>query len=344
MESFWGLRPLISHMSQDKLRVYITVDTETSMGGAWRNPKFAPLPLERTVFGEHKGRLYGIPLLMDILEEYGFRATFFTEVFCADIVGRDELKKVFQCIQDRGHDAQLHLHPTYKFYADFLAGGPRRETDLMFQLSAEEQRELIGQGMRLFAEMTGKLPRAYRAGCYGASEVTLKALHANGIEIDSSYNLAYLGSTCGFQTPALNAPTVIEGVYEFPVTVFRVTGTSGYKPLEISAVSRREVLGTILSLKASGCRDAVLSLHSFSLLKNRGERYDNCLPDRIVIQRLRNLCSSLAILRDEVEILVFGDLPLQSIPVSQRHPIPSMGLMRPAVRKLVQGLNRLAWI
>jgi hypothetical protein len=28
-------------MARDKLRIYITVDTETSMGGAWTNPAYS---------------------------------------------------------------------------------------------------------------------------------------------------------------------------------------------------------------------------------------------------------------------------------------------------------------
>src|SRR5262249_14844179 len=145
------------------------------------------------------GQFYGIPLVMDILDEHGFKGTFFTEVLCAPIVGEDQVARVFETILKRGHDPQLHLHPTYRFYRDFKEGQPRRETDLMFQLSPEEQRQIIGEGVGLFRSLCGRPPRAYRAGCYGAAESTLAALCEHGIAIDSSYNLAYLGYTCGFQ-------------------------------------------------------------------------------------------------------------------------------------------------
>src|SRR5579872_2276138 len=191
-------------MATGKMRVYFTVDTETSMGGAWRNPHYSPLPLERSMLGLYNSRFYGIPLLMDILEEYGFRATFFTEVFCAYLVGFEEVEKVFRQIRERGHDPQLHLHPVFRFYRDFLQGMPRREIDLMFRLSSDEQRALVREGVELFCQLNGKPPRAYRAGCYGASEVTLRALRENGVKIDSSYNLAFLGKTCGFQVSPLN--------------------------------------------------------------------------------------------------------------------------------------------
>jgi hypothetical protein len=280
---------------------------------------------------------------MDILEEFGFRATFFTEVFCGHLIGYDQVEKVLRAIIDRGHDAQLHLHPIYHFYRDSLAGGLRREIDLMFQLSESEQHDLIGEGVALFRKLSGVSPRAYRAGCYGGSETTLRVLKSHGIEIDSSYNLAYLNLTCGFQTPFLNSPVMIEGVREFPVTVFRVPG-SGYKPLEISAVSVAEMMGTIQQLRQAGCRDAVMVLHSFSLLKNQGLRYEGRRPDHIVIRRFRKLCAALAALRDEVEVKTLGTVDLPACALGQPQLAPAVGVMWPMVRKFVQGVNRLPWI
>lgn len=331
-------------MANGKLRVYFTVDTETSMGGAWNNPAYSPLPLERSVFGLHNSRFYGVPLLMDILEEYGFRATFFTEVFCAYLVGFEEVEKVFRQIRTRGHDPQLHLHPVFRFYRDYLRGMPRREIDLMFRLSPEEQHDLVREGVQLFRQFNGKPPRAYRAGCYGASEVTLKALRQNGVEIDSSYNLAYLGKTCGFQTSPLNAPSMMEGLHEFPLTVFQGPAISGPRMLEIHAVSVTEILATIRAMQGAGCQDVVLSLHSFSLLKNLGIRYANYRPDHIVIRRLRKVCAALRDLRDEIEVQVMGEVNLSSIPVPQPQIVPSLGWLKPGMRTMVQLVNRIPWV
>lgn len=326
-----------------KLRVYFTIDTETSIGGAWDTAGPA-LPLGPTVFGESGSRQYGIPLIMNLLEEHGFRGTFFVEVFCSYHLGADEVARVFECIRERGHDFQLHLHPVHRFYWEFTQGGPRRERDLIFQFSPEEQRALVRDGVRLFEQMCGKRPRAYRAGCYGASEVTLGALRDNGILIDSSYNLAFLGQTCGFQQHQLNAPCVVEGVAEFPVTNFRSVLGGGYKPLEISAVSVPEIIQTIRQLQRGGCKDVVLVFHSFSFLKRRGERFAQARPDRIVIRRFRNLCRELAAMRDEVEVSVLGEVDLSSAGEPQPQVIPDMDWFRPTVRKAVQALNYIPWI
>ena len=136
-------------MPDDKVRIYFTVDTETSLGGSWWNAA-GPLPLARTIFCENGEGSYGIPLIMDILEGHGFQATFFVEVFCSYLLGAEEVSKVFQCIQKRGHDVQLHLHPVQRFYRDFVQGQARREQDLMFQFPPDEQKQLVREGVELF--------------------------------------------------------------------------------------------------------------------------------------------------------------------------------------------------
>jgi hypothetical protein len=327
-----------------KLRLYFTIDTETSIGGAWQNGA-SPLPLGPTVFGEVGGRRYGVTLIMDILQQHGFAGTFFMEVFCAYHLRMDAVAKAFRCIQRRGHDVQLHLHPVHRFYWEYVNGGPRREKDLMFQFPPDEQRELIRDGVKIFRQLSGKAPRAYRAGCYGAAESTLAALRENGILIDSSYNLSFLDQTCGFQYRPLNAPRILEGVAEFPVTNFR-SGSPGesYKPLEISAVSVPEIVSTIRALQKSGCRDAVLVFHSFSFLKNRGVRFEKARPDHIVIERFRKLCAQLVRMRDEVEVSVMGEIDWSRAERPQPQVIPSIGWLRPTIRKAVQGLDYIPWI
>lgn len=324
------------------MRIYFTVDTETSMGGAWDDRAKRPLPLERSIFGKNGSASYGIPLIMDILETHGFRGTFFTEMLCALVLGHKEVQNVVSYIQGRGHDVQLHLHPVYWYYHQFLQGQPKQEKDLMFQLPLEQQEKLIGMGIDLLGQFSGSRPRAYRAGCYGASESTLGVLHRLGIEIDSSYNLCYLDQSCGFKFRPLNGPAHMEGIQEFPVTNFRVASQSGYKPLELGAVSVGEILTTMQALKQAGCRDMVVSLHSFSFMKGMTER--GLRPDRVAIYRFKKLCAAISELRGEVEVAVMGEANLGAGDIQGSDCIPCLGWRKPAVRKVVQGLNRIPWV
>ena len=327
----------------EKLRVYFTIDTETSLGGAWHNGA-GPIPFAKPVWGICGSEKYGITLIMDILEEHGFTGTFFVEVFCSYLLGASELQPVFRCIQSRGHDAQLHLHPVYRFYHDAVQGHPRREQDLMFQLPAAEQRKLIEEGVRLFQQLSGKAPRAYRAGCYAASEVTLAALKESGIAIDSSYNLSALDKTCGFRYRPLNAPRVIEGICEFPVTNFVSGPLRAYKPAEISSVSVPEIFAMLVGMREAGCCDAVLVFHSFSFLKNRGGRLEAARPDGIVLRRFRHLCRELAQRKDEFEVAVLGEAPIERARAAQPQIVPSLGWLLPGLRKGVQAWNRIPWV
>ena len=329
-------------MASDKMRVFFTVDTETSMNGAWADPGRRPLPLEIPIYGNTGSKSYGIPLIMDILEAHGFRGTFFTEVLCSHVVGADAVGEVFSYIRKRGHDTQLHLHPTYWHYRGYLDGRPPREEDLMFQLPADEQEELFSMGAKLFTEFDGKPPRAYRAGCYGASEQTLEVLSRHGIEIDSSYNLSYLDQSCGFQYRPLNGPRLFGRIQEYPVTNFRVQHQNGYKPIEICAVSVAEILMTIDALRDLGCRDVVVSLHSFSFMKRFSD--DGVVPDRVTIRRFKRLCSEIAQRSDEIEVCVMGETTLRNVQPESADWVPCVGWARPLIRKVVQGVNRIPWV
>ena len=88
----------------------------------------------------------------------------------------------------------------------------------------------------------------------------------------------------------------------------------------------------------------VLVFHSFSFLKRRGVRFEKARKDRIVIQRFRRLCAALARMQDEIEVSVFGKLDLARVNPSQPQVIPSLGWLRPAVRKAVQGFDYIPWV
>src|ERR1700675_1361305 len=173
------------------VNIYITVDTETSLGGAWTSPELRPVAPALSVLGRIGPDLYGVPLIMDILEQHDLRATFFTEVLARDVVGPSELAEAYSSIKQRGQDPQLHLHPVFYFYHLVKQGMMSREQlppqmDLIGGLPFEMQLDLLKKGCSIFRDIFGSMPRAFRAGCYGASMSTLAALEKIGIFYDSS--------------------------------------------------------------------------------------------------------------------------------------------------------------
>jgi hypothetical protein len=139
---------------------------------------------------------------------------------------RPKLAEAYASIKKRGHDPQLHLHPVFHFYHLVRQGVMCREElpprmDLIRGLPLEMQFDLLQKGCSIFRDIFGS-PTAFRAGCYGASISTLEALEKTRIFNDSSFNAAYLESTClmGPRKPT-NMPWRSGKVWEIPKLLSR---------------------------------------------------------------------------------------------------------------------------
>ena len=134
-----------------RINVFITVDTEHSIGGAFRDRNLKPVGNEKRIWGKIGDKSFGIPLMMDIAETYDIRLTFFVEVMNKYYFGEDETKKVCEYILNRGHDVQLHLHPNY---LNFTLNNPQEKTysDLIGTYSSEKQIELIKEGIEILIQ------------------------------------------------------------------------------------------------------------------------------------------------------------------------------------------------
>ncbi|HEY7652073.1 MAG TPA: hypothetical protein VIG07_04565 [Methylomirabilota bacterium] len=331
--------------------VYLTVDTECSVGGALTSPGLEPVGPERAILGVSGPRRYGTPLIMDILEEHGLRATFFAEVFASEVVGEPALAGAYREILARGHDVQLHLHPVFHYYALLKRGLiaadrlPER-MDHIGRRPADIQLALLREGVAIFERLVGRSPSAFRAGNYAADDATLSGLEKVGIRYDSSFNAAYLGRSCliGGTRPA-NSPWRAGALWEIPVTVF-ATGSgrlAGMKPLEISAVSFREMKSVLEQAERLGMGCVNMILHSFSLFKKVDAQYSRIRPDRLLIRRLRALCRFLRRGPERFRVITFADAP-EPRPDPPGIALPRMGTLLPAGRRVVQGINRFYWV
>ncbi len=278
-----------------RINVFITVDTEHSIGGAFRDRNLKPVGNEKRVWGKIGDKSFGIPLMMDIAETFDIHLTFFVEVLNKHYFGEDETKKVCEYILKRGHGVQLHLHPNY---LNFKLNNPQEKaySDLIGTYSPEKQIELIKEGMEILIQNGVPRPIAFRAGCFGANEETLQALKAVGVLIDSSYNKAYIGDTCLLDTRQINDLTYLNGIWEFPITNF-VESTKlrpkRFKPLDINGVSFEEMKFVLDQAKECGPHNVTIILHSFSFLKPYDAQYNRVRLRRNVIQRFKKLCRFL---------------------------------------------------
>jgi len=330
------------------VNVCLTVDTECSLGGAWENPRWKPVDPEKAILGRIGSKLYGVPLIMDILEEHDLRATFFTEVLVSDVFGTSVLAEACASIRARGHDPQLHLHPVFHYYHLSRQGhiqpdGLPVSMDIIGSLPLETQLQLLQKGRSFFRDIFGSDPTAFRAGCYGGSLSTLDALGKIGIRYDSSFNAAYIGRTCLMNSKEpTNAPWRSGRVWEIPVTTFE-TGAwplRGLKPLEVSAVSLWEMQKVLDQLENLGQETVTMVLHSFSFVKRDDIQFGGMRPDNLVIRRFQGLCRFLRCNRNRFRVLTFSKLPEPS-ENPEEIPFPRMGTLIPALRKCIQAVNRI---
>lgn len=331
--------------------VYLTIDTECSMGGAWASSRRSPVTPARGVLGVKGAHRYGAPLIMDLLEEHGLRGTFFAEVFAAPVVGEAPLGAAYREIIARGHDVQLHLHPVFRYYERLREGLITAQQvpphmDRIGSHSPAAQLELLEEGAAVFERLVGRRPVAFRAGNYAADHATLDALEKVGVRYDTSFNAAYLGSSCLITGVApTNSPWRTGSLWEVPVTVF-TTGRgrlAGRKPLEISAVSFLEIRSVLEQAERLGLGSVTMVLHSFSLFKKADVQFTRIRPDHLLIRRMRRLCRYLGDHRARFRVTTFADLPEPRMDPPGL-PLPRMGAMLPAARRIIQGLNRPYWV
>lgn len=326
------------------------------MGGAWIFPVRRPTGVNQSIFCETPNQALGIPLIDEQLREHGMRATFFCEVFASAVHGDAQMRRVTDFLLERGHDVQLHVHPTFYHYGEYLRGSAscaaerKRKSampDTMAAYTELEQANLLEEACAIFERLTGRKPQAFRAGSYAANQATLRALARLKIGIDSSYNPVYPESFPGALLEA-NRVARLEGVWEIPITVMqtRFPDAGRLKPMEISAVSLAEMVFALEAAHQAGMRHVVLVLHSFSFVKPRDIFYSHYRINRLVVRRFRRLLEYLQRREAQFAVSTFAQLARNLSWLEEPQPalVPDLGWWRPASRKLVQAVNRIYWI
>ena len=296
------------------VKVFLTIDTEHSIGGAFNNPDYRPIGNKKRIFGKIGKRYYGIPLLIDIANEFGLPLTFFVETFNKHYFGLDQIKETCDYVLKRGHDIQLHLHPNYLNFklSNYI---PPKYSDLIGEYSTEDQIKIISEAKDDLKNIAGYPPIAFRAGCFGANDETLEVLSKLGFIIDSSYNQSFLPKPCLMSNRNLNTVAYLNGVYEFPVTNFYETSRlrpPRYMPLDLNGVSFEEIR-FLLEHFGRTLKAVTIILHSFSFIKAFGVQYKKIRPRFEIIRRFRRLCKFLAENNHKYHVLALGSLDQESL-------------------------------
>ena len=209
------------------------------------------------------------------------------------------MRNIAESIGSRGHDVQLHTHPSWpidkrdqaviqEWKSNNCPYDPKRPW--MYQYDLEEQTEILKRGKELLEKWTSAEIVAHRAGGYGANKNTLKAAKNANLKLDFS---AFKGhQNCRIRTFA-NTIKEIDGIVEVPTTGF-------YKPKYLRFPKlpfRRRFVKTDIDWafldelkyfyregEKNGLSFMVLFMHSYSFLK-MSPRFDFFEPNHDQIRK-----------------------------------------------------------
>ncbi len=243
-------------------KVIITIDTEVGERGRDITGAF-----EKLVLGEINGTYWGVPKIVEMFNNFGFKGEFFVDVYEKTVFGEDKYIQLCKNLHKQGHGVQLHTHPSYAY-------DPKRIN--MHQYSLKEQIKIISDGIGLINDWIGEKPIAHRAGNYGADDNTLVALAANNIKIDSSFFLGH--KNCKINLNIWNKPTFYKGVLEIPITVFRqsrrifgipIFFLHRWVKLDINWIKKRELMEKQILELTQRFPYVILFLHSSSFVNRQ---------------------------------------------------------------------------
>jgi hypothetical protein len=287
-----------------KTKVVLTVDTEPSVAGAFReNEVHAPL-IHEPVAGMVDGKSEALGFLIETLSGHGLVATFFVETahtrYFPDTVMGGYVDRLLRA----GQDVQLHLHPCWLSFEDGKFDRAHLVSDHCHELETGHLAALIGEGADQIGAWTGKRPSGMRTGNFSTALSVFAAMGQAGLRHASNICLAVhrppepeLAVTGGVHDFA--------GIRELPVTCFVDVGPVGrrrLRPMQVSAVTAREQISLLNSAHDYGNPVVVIVAHPFEFIKKRDFRYTELRPNRIIQDRFRRLCAFLAQNTDRFEV------------------------------------------
>jgi hypothetical protein len=331
-------------------KVFITVDTEVwpEAQGWPHTPLAAGNDCAREVswyfYGGGGSEARGLPYQLRTLASAGLKATFFVDPLFSFAIGTAPLRELVDLIQQSGQEIGLHLHP--EWLTDPRCNGlPAFSGPLLHRYSEPDQARLIKAGSDRLRAVGAREPRAFRAGNWGASLATLRALGRSGIVFDSSLNACFATSFPDLDAGVRRAyvqPAKLEGVWEFPVTSFVDRPPAGRRPLHVCATSLGEFRAVLEHAAARHWFAVVIVLHCFEFVRvARLSAGKSAPPQRLLADRFERLCAYLADNRDTHQTCHFADLDEVALPRSAQPVVPASSLTRTAFRQIEQLASRV---
>lgn len=296
-----------------KTKIYITIDAEFSIFGAFNNPQLCkPLGRQR-VLCEQDNASHGLGFLLDTLQKDNIKATFFIEALNKYYFGYEEMGGLVNNIVESGHDAQLHLHPCWTTFKNpNWQTLPKSEiaSDDITQYTVNQMKDLIADGMESFSRWGVNPPIALRTGSLFASRNLYTAMAEAGIKYASNICVA-INSPAEQELKLFNGCHPIGDCYELPVASFKdfeLLSKPHYKGLTIIGSSWFEIKHLLNSATQLGIKHLVILTHPFEYIKTKSSVYSSFKINTLAKKRFLKLCQFLAENQDKFEVATFSEL------------------------------------
>ncbi len=193
----------------------LSVDTEVKVN---RVDKFEQLS-DACILGKIGNKEFGIPLIMSMLEERKMKGVFFVDFPCVYLIGEKKFREFIELIIQRGHDVQLHLHPT-GFYHSKLERLKKISKEWSAGGTVAAFRASIEHCVELFEKYTGVLPIAYRGGAYHFKRKYMDVLVEFNFLYDSTFNSFrnWHAEFAAWESCCTIPYKIRENLIEFPIT------------------------------------------------------------------------------------------------------------------------------
>lgn len=296
-----------------KTKVFITVDTEFTIAGTFANHLYNRPTSLQAIFCEKNGQSHGLGFILDTLNQYQLKATFFVEALNKHYFGYELMGKVVETLNTNHQDIQLHLHPCWQYFKNpdwknQLSITP--PNDDITQRSYTEIQSIIGEGIEIFAGWGLPYPNAIRTGGLIVKNDVYKAMSSFNINFSSNIGVAIYKP----REPALNLYSgchILEGCYELPVLTYSdvtISSKNHLKLLTITGSSWEEIKILLESAVANKVSHVVILTHPFEFVKNQNQQYTDFNINKINQSRFIKLCSYLQEQKDHFETMTFSEL------------------------------------
>jgi peptidoglycan/xylan/chitin deacetylase (PgdA/CDA1 family) len=283
-----------------RTQVSITVDTEFSIAGAFRDRTVSPLA-EQRVWCVSDYKSHGLGYMLDCFAQYGITATFFVEVLNRHYFRRDPMRGIAEKLHAAGHDVQLHLHPCWTvFQHDDWRERARARTkpsiDAFYGRAEDESLKLMEYGLETFHTWGLPTPTVFRSGSLHHDDALYRAQARAGIPYSSHIGVAVFDS--GDEHYRLySGRHERHGVIECPILTFRdwkVPGKTHHKSLTITGSNFAETRMLLEQAHREGVEQVVILTHPFEYVHTSDQQMSRTRRHRVNQRRLARLCEFLS--------------------------------------------------